>query len=83
MKGKYEPLYNWLLAQESSSGIIHVTYKEIERILGEKLPFSAKIYPAWWANGDNSHVHAKAWLSAGWKVESVNFSGESVTFRKL
>ncbi|MBN9388720.1 MAG: hypothetical protein J0I20_11760 [Chloroflexi bacterium] len=79
--GKYEPLQKWFLDQPKETGIIHISFKEIERVIGQKLPYSARTYPAWWANGDNSHYHAKSWLDAGWKVESVNFDGEVVSFR--
>jgi hypothetical protein len=81
--GKYEPLQKWFLEQNKETGLIYLSFKEIERIIGQELPYSARTYPAWWANGDNSHYHAQSWLEAGWKVESVNFDRESVTFRSF
>jgi hypothetical protein len=56
-----------------------MTFAEIEIIIADKLPDSARLYSAWWAN-DPTHVQATAWLNAGWKVDSVNKHQRSVTF---
>ncbi|GAB6390927.1 MAG: hypothetical protein MdMp014T_0300 [Treponematales bacterium] len=57
-----------------------LTFSDIKRILGFPLPPSASVHRPWWAN-DVSHSQAKAWLDAGWQVESVSL-GQSVTFVK-
>jgi len=33
----------------------------------------------WWDN-DPSHAHARAWLEAGWEVQSVDRERHTVTF---
>lgn len=76
---KYAPLVEYL--NEHGSGAVTLSFDEIARILGEALPASARLYPAWWGNDTNGrHVNANEWLNAGWKVESVSLVDERVTF---
>lgn len=67
--GKYLPLENYLKNLKANE--ISLTFKEIEKIIGGKLPPSANKYSQWWEN-DKNHVQAKAWLNACW--ETVNSS---------
>lgn len=76
---KYEPLYNFL--KQSKQQAIKITYHEIEQLLGSRLPKSAYIYSAWWANGVSSHSHSTSWGAAGYDVAEVAF-GDYVVFRK-
>jgi hypothetical protein len=55
-----------------------MTFAQIEELVG-RLPDSAHRHRAWWGNNDAT-VAAKAWLSAGWHVESVNQSAGEVVF---
>lgn len=75
--GKYTPLFEYLDKQDRNSLILSI--KQIEDVLGFVLPKSAHEHRAWWAN-DLSHSQAKAWLMAGWKVESVDLN-HTVRFR--
>lgn len=63
---KYEPLHEYLRRSGQSS--VRLTFAEIEKVLGDKLPASAYKYSAWWANG--SHVQANAWLDAGYNADA-------------
>jgi hypothetical protein len=63
---KYSPLQEFL--QNSDKTTVTLTFQEIERILNASLPASALNHSTWWAN--NTTQHAKAWLEAGWLVES-------------
>jgi len=74
--GKYQNLFQTL--KSSNSKEITLTYTEIEKVLGFKLPDSAYKYRPWWAN-DTTHSQAKAWLDADWRVVQVNL-GKSVKF---
>jgi curved DNA-binding protein CbpA len=65
---KYEPLKYFL--QNSNKATVVLTFQEIEGILGFPLCHSAFNHSAWWANDATHHVHARAWLEAGWMVES-------------
>ena len=58
-----------------------MTFKEIEQIIGFKIPNSNYVYPAIWANSD-SHPIAKAWLNAGYLSEQLNLVEETIVFRK-
>jgi hypothetical protein len=43
---------------------IDMTIREVERIVGDELPYSAHHYPAWWGR-DPKHTQA-VWLDAGY-----------------
>jgi hypothetical protein len=76
---KYGPLNEYL--QNSSEKEITLSFNQVEKIIGDKLPPSAKKHQAWWANeAEGQHVHAHAWMDAGWKVESVNRTEHWVRF---
>ena len=79
---KYARLGTYLAQQKGDRCVL--TFKEIERIIGAKLPRSATDYREWWANeegGKTRHTQAKAWMDAGWRVDTVNFGGKQVIFR--
>lgn len=77
---KYEPLPQFL---GSAGGTAHrMTFSEIERILGFKLPKSAYEHEAWWSNNATGHSHARAWLKFGWRTEAVDLTARKVTFQK-
>ncbi len=74
--GKYEPLKHYL--ESSGNDFIDLSFSEIERILGFKLPSSAYSYQAWWANEVESHSHALAWLGAGYRTSGLDLSNQKV-----
>jgi hypothetical protein len=79
MASKYDTLADYPRRQSGSRHAM--SFAEIEALVGT-LPSSARTWRAWWAN-DRSHVEAKhGWLAAGWKVESVDLNGQTVTFHK-
>jgi hypothetical protein len=59
-----------------------MNFKEIEGVLGFKLPESAYKHEAWWSNNSTGHSHARAWLKFGWRTEAVDLAGRQVTFRR-
>ena len=77
---KYEPLNRFLKSQTRTH--IPMTFGEIERLLGAKLPPS-KSHRAWWSNNPSNNVMTKEWLSAGYETESVDVSGEKLVFRRV
>jgi len=79
--GKYEPLSQFLRKQRT--GRIVLTFAEIERIIGFKLPRSAKEYRAWWSNNPFNSVMTRAWLDAGFESEQVDMEGRKLAFRKV
>ncbi len=79
---KYDPLTLYLIAQKGQ--LIVLTFGEIEKIIGATLPKSAHDFREWWANEDpgGAHVQSKAWLSGGYKVDSVDLTRERVNFER-
>lgn len=82
--GKYDPLGRFLEA--TPAGILAYTFSffQIEQILGDNLPTSARKYREWWANerSPGGHVQSQSWLSASWEVESVSLESEWVRFHR-
>jgi hypothetical protein len=82
--GKYAPLYHWFMNQPAEKSTVELTFEQIERILGEQLPPSARTHEPWWRDrsAGTSHVQAYAWLEAGWCVQSVNLKSKRVNFKR-
>jgi hypothetical protein len=80
LRGKYAPLHEHLNSLKGPEW--QTTFKEIERLLGFKLPDSARIHRPWWANqGERGgHSHALAWEMAGWKTARVDMVTEKLVF---
>lgn len=79
---KYDPISEYLRLHKEP--VWHATFGEIERVLGFRLPQSARKYQAWWANEakPTTHVQKLSWMRAGWYVESVDMLRKSVLFRR-
>ena len=83
MAGKYTPLQNYLKNRGPNQREITLTFEQIERIINDTLPDSAKHHRAWWGNEqEGSHVNAHAWMNAGWKVDTVDLTREFAIFRR-
>lgn len=79
--GRYDPLGDWLAGQARDSELA-MSFTEVERLIGGRLPPSARKHPAWWAN-DETHVQAKAWINAGWAVDVAHPWAEQVRLRPV
>jgi hypothetical protein len=78
---KYDPLREYLKRQTKTK--IPLDFKEIEDILGSKLPPSARKHSAWWARGQaGQHVQKRAWLDAGFVVDNFDIIRERVEFTR-
>jgi hypothetical protein len=77
---KYEALPQFLA--QTRGGTRRMSFREIENVLGFKLPKSAYEHEAWWSNNATGHSHARAWLKFGWRTEAVDLTGRKVTFRR-
>lgn len=78
-KTKYRPLLDYLADHQGNA--VTMTFRDIEKILGERLPKSARRYRHWWANDKTgTHSQAYAWLAAGRKVVRVDLLDERVMF---
>lgn len=74
--GKYGPLRDHLVSCAGSRA--EMTFQALEDLVG-RLPDSAYRHRAWWGNSDAT-AEAKAWLDAGWRVESVDQAAREVVF---
>ncbi len=83
---KYYPLFEYLQhsgkskAAGDAAAEIRLTFSEIERILQQPLPVSAR-QKAWWSNRDTAGaLQSGAWVQAGYHVEQVDFDQAVVVF---
>jgi hypothetical protein len=78
---KYAPLGEFLRAQRV--GEVPMTFAEIERVIGAKLPPNSPQYPAWWSNNPLNNVMTKVWLAAGFRTEQVDVKARKLVFRRV
>jgi hypothetical protein len=79
--GKYEPLTDHLQGRAPREWA--ASFTQIEKILGFKLPPSARRYREWWGNQAGAgHSQARGWQDAGWQVWKVDLRGEKVIFQR-
>lgn len=78
--GKYDPLRAFL--EREMGPEVTFSFGDLEALVGP-LPHSARDYRAWWGNERvGSHVQARAWLGAGFKVDSVDLARGLVRFAR-
>jgi hypothetical protein len=78
---KYDPLRE-RLAQDGSAEV-RLSFAVLDGLIAGGLPASARRYKPWWQNdGEGSHVQARSWLGAGYRVESVELPNGPVVFRR-
>jgi hypothetical protein len=78
---KYEPLGEYLKKQGKE--LVPMTFAEIERVTGVKLPASATKHRPWWSNNPNNSVMTKVWLDAGYASEQVDMAKRKLVFRRV
>ena len=59
-----------------------MTFAQIERVIGGKLPPSQR-NRAWWSNNPWNNVMTKIWLDAGFVTEQVDIEGRKLVFRRV
>jgi len=79
--GKYEPLGQYLRKQRTQE--VPLTFREIEKITGVKLPPKAQHHRAWWSNNPDNNVMTKVWLAAGFESAQVDMEGRKLVFRRV
>jgi len=77
---KYTPLGEFLRAQSGNE--VPMTFDDIERLIGTKLPPSAR-YRAWWSNNSFNSVLTKVWLDAGFESAQVDMANRKLVFRRM
>lgn len=78
--GKYDRLGEFLKSQKTRE--VPMTFAEIERVIGAKLPPNSPQYPAWWSNNPTNNVMTQVWLAAGFRTEQVDTKARRVVFRR-
>jgi len=79
--GKYEPLGIFLRGQRREE--VPLTFNEIEKITGVKLPPKAQHHRAWWSNNASNNVMTKVWLEAGYESARVDLTARKLVFRRI
>lgn len=80
-ESRYAPLAIWLQGQvREGHEKISLMFEQIEKIIDDKLPRSARQHRNWWANDSVGHTQSQQWLDVGWRVSSVNIAEERVVF---
>ena len=77
---KYDPLKVFL--EGHSEAEVPANFREIETIVGSRLPPSAFKHRAWWSNNPDNHVNARAWLAAGYETDQVDLTAQTLIFRR-
>ncbi len=77
---KYDRLGDYLRGWGKEQ--LPLSFAEIERIVGHKLPKSQN-HPAWWSNSISNNVMTQVWLDAGYRTEQVDVAGRKVVFRRV
>lgn len=78
---KYEPLEIYLKSLDFES--IPMTFTEIELVIEDGLPPSARKYRTWWSNNPSNSTMSRSLIAAGFKVTKVNMNQESLVFVKI
>lgn len=78
-KSKYQPFTEYL--QSSGREIIHMSFRDIEQIIGSKLPDCSVTYSEIFWNNSNQH-YALHWLHAGYLVSEYDLLRQYVVFKK-
>lgn len=78
-RSRYDGLRTYLMGRSEPQ--VRLSFPEIEQIIGQPLPSSARRHRAWWANErSGSHVHAAAWMGAGRRTVNVDIDAGLVDF---
>lgn len=79
-ESKYQQLLEYL--RRSNQGEVTLTFTQVELLMNDILPDSARSKRAWWSNRSKGALQASAWMEAGYLVEKLDLDEEYVTFRK-
>ena len=77
---KYDALGTYLRKQLVDH--VPMTFAEIEKITGVKLPRSARDHRAWWSNNAENSVATKVWRAAGFRSAQVDMAKRRLVFER-
>jgi hypothetical protein len=78
---KYDALGAFLKRQHDDR--VPMSFADVERVTGRKLPPSAAKYRPWWSNNPDNSVMTRVWLDAGFESEQVDMTGRKLVFRRV
>jgi hypothetical protein len=78
---KYRALGEYLARQRGD--LVPMTFHEIEKVTGVKLPASAHKHRPWWSNNSRNSVLTKVWRDAGFESEQVDMAKRKLIFRRV
>lgn len=78
---KYDGLGAYLRSQARAE--VPMSFAEIEKVTGVRLPPKAQHHRAWWSNNPNNNVMTKVWLAAGYETSQVDMEGRKLVFRRI
>ena len=79
---KYRPLYDYLTAKRGEGQTTwHTTFKDIEEVIRDSLPPSARTWRIFWSNLRQSGRASTAWYLAGWETFNVKMADQALSFR--
>jgi len=81
--GRWSVFADWLQSKPGNIDNVILPFDVIEDIIAAKLPSSARLYRAWWANDAVGHIQSQQWLAAGWRVSYINLTDGRVTFIRI
>jgi hypothetical protein len=79
---KYDGLKGYLKFRGMFTDTVKLGFAQMDGIIGDNLPMEAYKSLKWWDNVPN-HLHAKAWLEAGWKTGEVNLKEGYAVFKRV
>jgi hypothetical protein len=78
---KYDALGAFLKNQQNDR--VPMSFAEVERVTGARLPPSAAKHRPWWSNNPDNSVMTRVWLDAGFESEQVDMAGRKLVFRRV
>ena len=78
---KYDALGAFLRNQRNDR--VPMSFADVERVTGRKLPPSAAKHRPWWSNNPDNSVMTRVWLDAGFESEQVDMAGRKLVFRRV
>ena len=57
---------------------VEMSFRDLEKVLGFKLPDSAYRQRTWWSNNVHNNVMTRVWKNAGFVTEEVDMAKEKV-----
>lgn len=81
---RYSPFASYLANQVNPEiSKVRIDFYQIEEIIKDQLPKSARSHRTWWSNDPVAQQHSEQWLESGWRVSNVNVSEQKVTFVRI